>query len=323
MAERQAPNASWTQKRSWRGAAVAIALAVGTYTAWEASSAREEPATIAAPATATVAALRTDPSTPAATEVAALAVAPSTRPAPPPRADADPAAGLRLPDRATAEAAAFRSLDGKQTFRVPQPDDPEWRDYVEMLHHPRFRSALTNAPGRALPYDPEWRSEVSGRRQATPVEGELQGGAATAEELASALLAALRRGDRAALERLLVTEDEFRTFFWPEFPQSRPYLKVPTGEAWGFHRATQAENVGAAIDALRGRSLDLEGVELARRMDFTNFTMVRDVVLWTRDAETGARLGLRIVPTFVERHGRWKAYAFGKENRLAPLGSGQ
>jgi hypothetical protein len=334
MAERWGSRSIAGRAACWSGLVAVLALGV----AWMARGgfdghATDAPAPGVAPARA--------PATPSALAPAVMASAPASTPArapaataparasappertPPPATDAELVDGIRLASRAARDAAAFRSLDGTETFRVPQPSDPEWADYVEMLRHPRFRSALSNAPGRALPYDPEWRSEVRGRREVTPIEAELQGGAPSPGALARAVLAALVAGDRAALDPLVVDATEFESIFWPEFPQSRPYLKVPVSEAWGFQRAGQSENLGDLVETLRGRNLDFISVDLATKIDYTNFTMVRDVVVWTRDAATGARLGLAITPTIVERHGRWKVFAFGRENRLAPSGTGR
>jgi hypothetical protein len=184
-----------------------------------------------------------------------------------------------------------------------------------MLRHDAARSPLARAPGRALPYDPEWRAEIRGRREAPATDAELVGGEPSAEALASALLTALAAGDDDRLAGLLVNQEEFRGIFWPEFPASRPYVKVPWQDAWRLHLASCGEHVREAMDDFRGSAFDLETVELPQRVEYRNFTMFRDVVLHVRDASSGVETSLLCVPILVERHGRWKAYIFGKNAR--------
>jgi hypothetical protein len=224
------------------------------------------------------------------------------RPAAPP--------GVVLPDAAAAARARFRTLDGKTLFRVPRPEDAEYADWLEMLAHTQRRSALRRAPGYAMPYDPEWRAAVTGRRAALPVTLELEGAPASLRDLGSALLGELAAGRSPGLHALRVTRREFELLLWPEFPQSRPFLKIPVHEAWGFQDLRCHQGVKEALGRFGGRLLVLEDVRWTERRPYTNFVLYRGVVLQARDAGTGEPVEVDVAPAVVERRGRFKVLVY-------------
>jgi len=204
---------------------------------------------------------------------------------------------------------AFTSRDGHHTFRVPSPSDPEYADYLEMLRHPAYRSAGEGAPGYALPYDPEWRSMVTGRRAASEVEDEFVDAAPSLDDLAREIVGALQGADDGALHRLRIDQREFTEICWPEFPQSRPYLKIPAVEAWNFHSAQCAEGVVGALRAHGGQPLEVQAVEYGAKRQYRNFTLYDDVVLRVRDA-SGREGALRFVRSIAERQGGYKVFIY-------------
>jgi hypothetical protein len=215
-----------------------------------------------------------------------------------------------LPDPEVAARAAFRAPDGSTTFRVPQPTDAEYADYLEMLAWVKGRSALRSVPGYAPPYDPEWRAARTGRRAAAAVDRPLEGGASQLDELASAILAGLLARDAAALQAVRVTRAEFEVILWPEFPQSRPYLKIPVHEVWGFQDARSHQGVKEALARFGGRELAFEGLRWGRRLPYTNFTLYRDLVIEARDPRTGEPVDVDVAPAVVERQGRFKVLVY-------------
>jgi hypothetical protein len=111
--------------------------------------------------------------------------------------------------------------------------------------------------------------------------------------------------------RLHVTRTEFLQLCWPEFPQSRPYLKIPEAEAWSFQQTKCSE---AAVTALRtwgGRAWTLDGVVVGRSTPYRNFTLHEDVRLRAIDS-TGRLEVLDVVPVVVERNGRFKVFVYGE-----------
>lgn len=205
---------------------------------------------------------------------------------------------------------SFASLDGQFTFSVPSPGDPEYDDYLEMLAYPRVRSSLQNSPGFAMPYDPEWRSMITGRREVPEHDYELTGGSRSLEQLGDALLAGIQQADASMLFEQRINEDEFGTVLWPEFPQSRPYLKIPLWEAWGFNHAKGISGIEAALQAYGHRKLQLEEIGFQEVREFRNFKMLEDVRIVARDLDSGEVVELKILPAVVECKGRFKALNF-------------
>ncbi len=195
-------------------------------------------------------------------------------------------------------------------FRVPAPGDAEYADYLEMLKQPMFRSSLENSPGFAPPYDPEWRSVLTGRRSAGPVDLEFVNGARSLEELGRFVMLAALDGDGQALLDLAVNKDEFELILWPEFPQSRPYLHIPPGEGWSFHYSDLTKGISRGGLALVDKPYTFVGIRSGSVSDYANFRFLKDVVLTCRDESTGATEEFGFVGTVAERDGRFKVYLY-------------
>jgi hypothetical protein len=176
--------------------------------------------------------------------------------------------------------------------------------------HTPLRSPLESSPGYYPPADPESMSVVRGRRDAPLVDGELQGGASSLEGMARAILAGLERRDEPAIHDLRLTREEFQTFVWPELPQSRPITHIPFEEVWGMATAQSIAGAGRTVSLYGGRHLTFLRVDYARAEPFTNFSLLRDVRILIRDPRDGAMVGLKVAPSVVERHGRYKALIF-------------
>lgn len=173
-----------------------------------------------------------------------------------------------------------------------------------------FRSPLEQSPGWVPPSDPESLSVITGRREAPPVSGELTGGAPMLLALVESALDAARRADEGALHGLRVTRAEFERFLWREFAQSRPVTNITASDAWGFISSGSLAGANRAAAAWEGRSLEILKIESSGRMEFTNFTMWRDLVVTVRETATGEEHRLTFLPTVVERHGRHKVFAY-------------
>ena len=218
-------------------------------------------------------------------------------------------AQIRNQGSATPEVT-ITSRDGSMTFRVPKPGEPDYDDYVEMTQHPRFRSAMEGRPGYAMPYDPEWRTMVTGKREVAPMSFQLEDGVDSMQHLAQALLEALRVKDHDALQRLRVTRHEFEDLMWPEFPQSRPYLRIESEEAWIAHHNSSAAAVATLLRKWGGRNLELIAVDYGDSFKYTNFTLYQGVKLRVRTAGTGETFEITEIPSIVGCNGQFKAYTY-------------
>ena len=89
-----------------------------------------------------------------------------------------------------------------------------------MLKYPKFRSWAENSPGYALPYDPEWRSVITGRREVEPTDLEFGCGTTSVEKAVNKLLEAFEERDSHILFPLQVGKDEYQLILWPEFPRA-------------------------------------------------------------------------------------------------------
>lgn len=160
------------------------------------------------------------------------------------------------------------------------------------------------------PKDPEIESVRRGKREVGPIAIELGGGSSSAEALAREILDGVRRNDSRALHALRVSQREFATIFWPEFPQSRPATNIEANDAWFFHDSACHDGVSETISAYGGRVLQLVEVRSTKgRMDFTNFDLYDGIVIDAIDA-AGEKISIPWAITFAERNGVWKVFMF-------------
>ncbi len=118
------------------------------------------------------------------------------------------------------------------------------------------------------------------------------------------------RRDARAVHGLRVTLEEFGTIIWPELPQSRPITHIPLEEVWGMCTAQSIAGANRTQGLFGGRHLSLLRADYGHQESFRNFTLLRDVRILIRDPRDGAMVALRVAPSVVERHGRYKALIF-------------
>ena len=202
------------------------------------------------------------------------------------------------------------STDSTHVFRIIQPGEPEWEDYVAMSEHEDYRSFLDGREGYALTYDPEWRTHVRGYREAAPVEMELLDAHDSMEALARAVLAGLGENDYHRLRDLMINFDEYERICWPSFPQSRPYLNVPVDEAWGFQHATSGGGIRDGLREYGAKSLRLEEVRHGDVEDYRNFRILNEVVIAAWDVHSQERVELDFLDSIIEKDGVYKGFLF-------------
>jgi hypothetical protein len=130
-----------------------------------------------------------------------------------------------------------------------------------------------------------------------------------AEPLAEAVLEAMAREDRAALEGMALSEQEFRDHVWPELPAARPERNLPFSYVWGELRQKSS---GALIETLAkhgGRRYELVRVEFTGRTDYPGYRVHREATLRIRDT-AGKEQALRVCGSFIEKSGAWKVFSF-------------
>jgi hypothetical protein len=161
-----------------------------------------------------------------------------------------------------------------------------------------------------LPDDPEADSVERGRRLVGPVDMELDGGFDTPEALAEAFLDAVFYESQDMFHEIRVREGEFRTIFWPEFPQSRPITNVSAADAWQFHNVHCLDGVQEVLDRFGGQRLHLQEVRVTTGIaPYRNFNLYKGVVIEAAD-DDGNLVSIGLAPVFAERNGLWKIYMY-------------
>jgi hypothetical protein len=131
----------------------------------------------------------------------------------------------------------------------------------------------------------------------------------SAEGVASAVLEAFARRDRAALEALAINEAEFSDHVWPYLPASRPERNLPLSYVWGDLHQKSAASLTQALDTHGGRRYELLGVDFADRTDYGAYRLHREATLRVRDA-AGQAMTIRVCGSMIERDGAWKVFSY-------------
>lgn len=169
---------------------------------------------------------------------------------------------------------------------------------------------IRHSPGYRPLVDPESASVRLGRRANAPrVKLPLAGGARSLDDIGRAACRAMRLGSPDTLLGLSVTEREFATILWREFPQSRPATGLTAADGWGVlqnrliggARQLAHDHAGRALEFVRWERRDTVAV-------YRNFRLHNGLTLVVRN-EQGAEEKLDTIRSVVERHGRFKIYS--------------
>ena len=132
---------------------------------------------------------------------------------------------------------------------------------------------------------------------------------ASADAVGAAVLEALAAGDRATLERLALSEQEFRDHVWPELPSARPERNMPFSYVWGdLHQKSQT-SLSSVLSQRRGQRFALERVTFSGTTDYPSYRVHRQATLRVRDA-SGAETALRVCGSMIEKNGSWKVFSY-------------
>jgi hypothetical protein len=132
---------------------------------------------------------------------------------------------------------------------------------------------------------------------------------ASSEALAAAVLDALARGDRARLEAVALSEQEFREHVWPDLPAARPERNLPFSYVWGDLHQKSNLSLARTLVAQRGKRHTLQRVTFAGTTKYANYVVHRDATFVVTDP-SGASTELRVCGSFVEKDGRWKVFSY-------------
>jgi hypothetical protein len=131
----------------------------------------------------------------------------------------------------------------------------------------------------------------------------------SAEALAAAVLEALEAGDRARLQSLAITEQEFHDHVWAELPAARPERNLPWSYVWRDLHQKSELSLSATLTQQRGQHVVIERVTFADVTQYASYRVHRTPTLQVRDA-SGARLPLRVCGSMLEKNGAWKIFSY-------------
>lgn len=129
------------------------------------------------------------------------------------------------------------------------------------------------------------------------------------EALAMAVLGALAQRDRARLDALALSEQEFRDHVWPDLPAARPERNLPFSYVWGDLRQKSNLSLTHVLADHGGQRHTLHGVTFAGVTPYGHYTVHRDATLDVVDA-SGTSQSLRVCGSFLEKGGRWKVFSY-------------
>ena len=132
---------------------------------------------------------------------------------------------------------------------------------------------------------------------------------ASPEELASAVLDALSRRDRARLDALAVSEQEFRDHVWPDLPAARPERNLPFSYVWGDLHQKSDISLARILDAHGGKRHKLQRVTFAGVTPYAHYAVHRDSTFTVVDS-SGAPETIQVCGSFLEKDGAWKVFSY-------------
>ena len=169
--------------------------------------------------------------------------------------------------------------------------------------------SVRDSPGWTPLVDPESSAVVLGRRVNAPaVKMPFTGGAKSLDDLGRAICWAVHHQDRDSLLKLCVTDGEFETILWPEFPQSRPAVGLEWDDAWRILYARLHAGSSHAIRDHGGRPCQFVRFEVDSTMQYRNFRMDSRLAMVVKNDE-GRLESWTWLRAVVARKGRWKIYS--------------
>jgi len=139
---------------------------------------------------------------------------------------------------------------------------------------------------------------------------ELQHTVDSPEALAGAVLDGIAREDRPFLERLALSEEEFRDLVWPELPAARPERNMPWDYVWkDLHQKSQT-SLSGILAQHGGRRYTI--VDVKYRGDTTKYATfeVRRAAELVIKTESGEALSVRLFGSMISRGGKFKLFSY-------------
>ncbi len=129
------------------------------------------------------------------------------------------------------------------------------------------------------------------------------------EALATAVLDSLAQGDRAKLDAIAVSEQEFRDHVWPDLPAARPERNLPFSYVWKDLHQKSDISLSRTLAAQAGKRYTLQRVTFSDKTTYAGYVVHRDARFEVTDAN-GAPASLQVCGSFLEKDGVWKVFSY-------------
>jgi len=127
-------------------------------------------------------------------------------------------------------------------------------------------------------------------------------------ELAEAFLRALEQRDRARIESLALSREEFKSEAYPEMPA---YGSIPAEFAWSQLAARSRYGLSRVLSAHGGRTYELLDLSYqGGHTAYRTFVVHRRTMLRVRDRASGEEATLALFGSILEHRGRFKLFSF-------------
>ena len=125
-----------------------------------------------------------------------------------------------------------------------------------------------------------------------------------------AVLDALARNDRPALDALALSEQEFRDHVWPELPAARPERNLPFSYVWGELNQKSGIALTQTLAEHGGKRYELKRVVFGGdETRYGSYRVRREATFDVIDA-SGTQTSLRVCGSFIEKDGVWKVFSY-------------
>lgn len=126
----------------------------------------------------------------------------------------------------------------------------------------------------------------------------------SAETLVTGVLQALHASDAEALQRFLVTRDEYEAALWPRMPD-REY--TPFDFVWSLNEVNSRKGLRQLLDRFGGDPLELVSIQFTEEVEsYEDFRIRPGARVVVRRAGSGETGTLSSFDVFVEHESGWK-----------------
>lgn len=129
------------------------------------------------------------------------------------------------------------------------------------------------------------------------------------EAVARAVLDGVHARDRARLEGLALSGQEFEVHVWPALPAARPERNLPLSYVWGDLSQKSRLSLLSMMKAHGGKRYTLLGVSFDGTTAYAGYRVHRKATFSVRDS-AGADIKIRVIGSMIEKDGAWKVFSY-------------